>query len=315
MERRPLGTSGLEVTPLGIGTRSMGGDIDEWGHADDRESVAAIHQAIDGGVNLIDTAPDFGQGHAESVVGKAIRGRRDSVIIATKCGLIPPQDGERRTRRSLSHDSILRECDESLRRLRIDAIDVYSCHRPDPDTPLRETMEAMTELLDQGKIKAIGLTNFGCERVSHAREFGPVHVIQMPFSLLRMQPADELIPLGHQHEIAVWGCSPLAKGLLAGHYDMETRFGGARERDPEFRGNQYQRNLRLIDQLRPIAERHGKTMSQLAINWVVTHPGVTSIIVGVKRPSQMLENAGALGWTIPEDDRSLIQRLLRGDLE
>ena len=113
----------------------------------------------------------------------------------------------------------------------------------------------------------------------------------------------------------VWGCSPLAKGLLSGRYEMEMRFGGARGRDPEFLGNQYHRNLRLIDQLRPIAERNGKTMSQLAINWVVTHPGVTSIIVGVKRPSQMLENADGVGWRIPEDDRLLVERLLPGDLE
>ena len=173
MQLRSLGNSRLEVSCIGLGTWAMGGSIELWGHVDDRESIAAIHQALDCGINLIDTAPIYGLGHAEEIVGKAIQGRRDEVILATKCGLVFPRSERQVPTRDLSRARILRECRDSLRRLRTDVIDLYQCHWPDPETPIRETMDALVTLREQGKIRAIGLSNYGCERIEGFFGFVP----------------------------------------------------------------------------------------------------------------------------------------------
>ncbi len=260
-----------------------------WGVVDDNESIAAIRQAIDCGVNLIDTAAIYGQGHSEEIVGKAVAGLRDRVVIATKCGLLPPTKRGELPRRCLSHDSIIRECENSLRRLRTDVIDLYQCHWSDPETPLRETMRAMTTLPDQGKIRTIGVSNFGCEQLATAREFGPVHCVQPHFSLLHRRPASDLIPYCQEHDIALIAYGPLAKGLLTGKFDESSTFEDVRATDPDFTAARYRSNLATVAKLKEIATRYDKTVAQLALGWVVTYPGVTSAIVGAKRPSQVIE--------------------------
>jgi len=312
MERRALSNTGLQVSALGLGTWAMGGAVEEWGLVDDRESIGGIHQALDLGINLIDTAPIYGHGHSEEIVGKAIHGRRKDVVLATKCGLLPPKIPGRPPIRCLAPDSILRECDDSLRRLRTDVIDLYLCHWPDPGTNIRETMRALTTLLEQGKIRAIGVSNFSCEQSAAAREFGPVHCLQPPFSLLNRRAADDLIPYCIENETAVFVYDVLAKGLLTGKFDADSTFEGMRKNDPEYIGKRYRRNLAFIAELREIAAGYDKTAAQLAINWVTNHPGVTSALFGAKRPSQILENVGGVDWTITEDDRRRIDELLRG---
>lgn len=312
MERRNLGESAIEVSAIALGTWAMGGTVSEWGHVDDRESLAAIHQALDCGINLIDTAPIYGLGHSEEIVGKVAQGHRNEMVIATKCGLLPPTEDGALPRRCLSGDSIVRECEASLRRLKTDVIDIYQCHWPDPETAVRETMEALVRLRQQGKIRAIGLSNYGCERIEAAREFGPIHSLQPPFSMLETRAADDLLPYCLEHNIAVLAYSPLARGLLTGKFDKESSFEDLRARDPRYMGLRFQRNLQTVESLKRIAARYEKSVGQLAINWVATYRGVTSAIVGAKRPSQVLENAGATGWSIAEKDLKEIDRLLQG---
>jgi len=312
MEQRPVGKSGLSVSIVALATGAIG-ESSAKQPVDDREAIAAIHQAIDAGCNLIDTAPSYGWGHAEELVGKAIVGRRGDVLIATKCGLIAPRNGDGTPRRTLTQASILQECEQSLRRLRIEVIDLYQCQSPDPLTPIRETMEALQTLRTQGKIRAAGLCNFGCEEIAAAREFGVVDAVQTGFSMLHRHAADDLIPFCLEHGLAVLAYSPLAKGLLTGTLTSDSRFSGMRARDPDFVGERYHRNLSVVQRLREVAQACGKTLTQLAINWVAYHSGVTAPIVGVQRPSQVIDVLGGIGWTISAEDRVRIDRILRGD--
>lgn len=312
MQRRILGESGLEVSVIALGTWAMGGAVETWGHVDDRESIEAVHQAIDCGINLIDTAPIYGLGHSEEIVGKAIRGRRAEVVLATKCGLTFPKSKNDPPARCLTRKSIFRECESSLRRLQTDHIDLYQCHWPDPETPMAETMDALVTLRDQGKITAIGLSNYGCEEMAAARACGPVHALQPAFSLIAPFAAEEIIPYCSEHRIAVLPYSPLSKGLLTGKFSAGMKFADGRGRDPEFMGERFRRNLGIVEALRPIALPYGKTVTQVAINWTLGFPGVTSPIVGAKRPSQVLENAGGAGWSLSDADRATIDALMRG---
>jgi len=311
MQKRLLGDSGLEVSVIALGTWAMGGTVETWGQVDDRESIAAIHQALDLGINLIDTAPIYGLGHSEEIVGKAIQGRRNEALVATKCGLLFPKSNDELPPRCLSRESIIRECEDGLRRLRTDVIDVYHCHWPDPETHIHETMDALTTLLEQGKIRAIGLSNFSCEQMTAAREFGPVHCLQPHFSMLHLRAAEDLIPYCIEYRIGVLPYSPLAKGLLTGKFSTDSRFEDIRSQDPEFVGERYRRNLRVVDELKNIAASYDRTLTQLVINWTVSFPGVTAPIVGAKRPSQVVENAGGVGWTITEEDRARIDAIIR----
>ena len=311
MQRRSLGESGLEVSSLALGTWAMSGHVPTWGHVDDRESIDAIHQALDCGINLIDTAPIYGMGHSEEIVGKAIQGRRDQVVLATKCGLLFPKSEDALPPRCLSRESILRECEDSLRRLRTEVIDLYQCHWPDPETPLQETMDALATLWEQGKIRAVGISNFSCEQITAARQFGPIHCAQPPFSMLHLRAEEDLLPYCIEHHIGVLSYSPLAKGLLTGRFNTKSRFEDIRASDPEFIGTRFQRNLRVVEELGKIAAGYGKTVAQLALNWTAGFPGVTAPIVGVKRPSQVLENVGAVGWSLTEEDRARIGVILR----
>lgn len=310
MENRPLGRSGLEATPIALGCWQMGGDR-WWGPADDNESIGCIHEAIELGINLIDTAPAYGTGHAEEIVGKALIGRRDCVLIASKCGLIPNPDAPYGVERCLTRKSILAECEASLRRLRTDRIDLYQCHWPDPATPITETMEAMNRLLQQGKIRAIGLSNHSCEQVSAARKLAAVHTLQPEFSMLKRASAEELIPYCQEHHIAVLAYSPLCRGLLSGKLTPESTFNDLRRDDPDFSGERFRKNLRKVAQLAEIARRYDRSMVQLAANWVIYYPGVTVAIVGAKRASQIREATPAVGWTVSAEDKRRIDEILR----
>ncbi len=312
MERRKLGESGLSISQIALGTWAMGGTVEDWGNVDDRESIAAIHQAIDLGVNLIDTAPIYGFGHGEEIVGKAIHGRRHEVLVATQCGLLFPRSRDQLPPRCLSRESVFRECEQSLRRLRVDVIDLYQCSLPDPNTPIRETMDALTTLLHQQKIRAIGVSNFSCEEIAAAREFAPVHSLQLPFSMLQRRAADDLLPYCAEHRMAALAYGPLARGLLTGKFQPLDRPVGIRARDPDFLGGRFRRNLCVVDGLKVIAAEYGKTVTQLVMNWTAATPGVTALIVGAKRPSQVIENVGGVGWTITSQDRARIDRLLEG---
>ena len=314
MQLYRLGTSDLEVSALSLGTWAMGGTTETWGYVDDRESIAAIHQALDCGINLIDTAPIYGLGHSEQIVGKAIQGRRAEVVLATKGGLDFPSTAGQAPHRCLSAEHLIRDCEASLRRLRTDVIDLYQCHWPDPETPIAETMEALRTLREQGKIRAIGLSNYNCEELAAATVVGPVHAVQTSFSMLNRRSAEDLLPFCKEHRIGVLTYGTLVKGLLTGKFNNESRFEDLRASDPEFQGDRFLRNLGIVEALKSIADRYNKTLAQLVINWTAGFPGLTAPIIGAKRPSQVIENAGGTGWPILEEDRALIDRVLEGSL-
>ena len=312
MLTRQLGTSGIDVSVLGLGTRALGGDVADWGAVDDNESIAAINRALDSGINLVDTAPSYGNGHSETIVGRAVQARRSQVIVATKCGMIA-DEGNGTRRRCLGKESIRAECEASLRRLHTDYVDLYQCHCPDPSTPIRETMEAMVGLQREGRIRAIGLCSFGCEQIAAALEFGPIHSVQLAFSLLTRRAATDLVPYCQEHDIAVLAHSPLALGLLAGEFQSGSRISGLRARDPEFTGPRFARNLDFVGKLREIARARDRTVAQIALNWVANHSGVTSAVFGATRLSQVDEDTGAVGWALDPRDMQSIHALL-GDL-
>jgi aryl-alcohol dehydrogenase-like predicted oxidoreductase len=312
VERRNLGLTGISVSAIGLGTGALGALRVTANSADDRESIAAIDRALDEGINLIDTSPLDGWGLGEELVGKAVHNRRAEVLISTKCGLRISTSRTDPPQRCLAPSFILRQCDESLRRLRTDCIDLYQCQYPDPETPIGETMQALGRLIEQGKVRAVGLCNFDCEQIAAARLAGTLHFVQVAFSLVNRRAGDDLIPYCMEHRLGVLAYDCLAGGFLAAQYEANTQFTDHRLRDPQYMGSRFPRNVRFADGLKIEAQRLGKTAAQLAVNWVLSTPGVTSAVVGAKRPSQVVENHQAAGWTLDEMTRRNIDELIRG---
>jgi len=309
MEYRKLGTTELQVSVVAIGTWAMGGYVPTWGPVDDNESITAIKQGIDLGMTLIDTAPAYGHGHSEEVVGNAIADRRDQVVVATKCGLVwSGKDGP--NQRCLKPDTVRKECEASLRRLRIETIDLYQIHWPDPETPIADTMATLLALRDQGKIRVIGVSNFSCEQMSQARQHGPIHSLQTELSMLEPQARDELLPYCQEYGMGVLAFAPFARGLLTGKFAASSRFNDLRAKDRRYTGTAFQSNLALIEKLCPIAADLGCTMAQLAIRWVIQQAGVATVVTGAKRLSQVEEDAGAGDITIPNTAMDAIDAIL-----
>ena len=323
MEYRRLGASDVEVSAVAFGAWAIGGWL--WGGTDDEQAVGAIQKAIELGMNTIDTAPAYGFGHSEHIVGEAIKDRRDEVIVATKCGVV--WDGEedrhargtvdqegrpRRLFNNLTKDSILREVDSSLERLGVDYIDLYQCHWPDRKTPLKETMEALVQLLDEGRIRAIGVSNFTPEMIEECRRYGPVHSDQPSYSMLNRDTEKDVLPYCASNNISLLVYSPLGQGMLTGKVTMGREFpeDDLRSRSPWFKPENRKRVLEFLEKVRPIAEGHGKTLAQLAINWCLCQEGITAILVGARRTEQVEENAGGAGWRLAEEELRLIDSWL-----
>lgn len=292
MQYRKLGKSGLEVSVVGIGGWAVGGHLQQWGPVDDNETIAAIREGIELGINFIDTAPAYGYGHSEEIIGRAIAGLRDKVVVATKCGLLWRERGGK-FERNLRPESIRRECEASLRRLRIETIDLYQLHYPDPQTPVAASLEALQQLRSEGRIRAIGVSNFSVEQLAEVRRNGFVESVQPEFSLLDRAAADDLLPYCAEYGIAVLTYASLGKGLLTGKFDAASRLTDVRAADPLFQGDRFRRNLALVEDLRQIAAHVGKTPAQVALRWVIQQRGVTSAVAGIKRASQARENAAA----------------------
>jgi len=321
LEYRQLGTSDLEVSTIIFGAWAIGGWY--WGPQDDAESIRTIHAALDAGINCIDTAPMYGMGHSEEVVGKALKGRRDKVIIATKCGLrwdTPNEgveyfvcempDGSRHpVRRNLHKRAIIEEVEMNLRRLDTDYIDLYQCHWPDESAPIEETMDAMVTLKDQGKIRAIGVSNFTVEMLAECLEHAPLASDQPPYSLLRRDIEADILPFCREHNIGVIVYSPLQQGLLTGKMtpDRQLHENDYRRRQKWFTPKNRQRVLEALEKIRPIAEAHGATFAQVALAWTVAQPGVTAAIAGARRPGQAVENARAGDIRLSRDEIAQIR--------
>lgn len=301
MRYRPLGQSGIDASVVAFGGWAVGGWF--WGGADDKESVNAILAAVDAGITLIDTAPVYGMGRSEEVVGKAIKGIRDRVVLATKCGLVWHIDkgnhhldvAGQRVHRYLGAESIRYEVEESLRRLQTDYIDLYQTHWQDETTPIEETMGALLELKQQGKIRAIGVSNATVEDMYAYRKLGPLDSDQEKYSMLERRMELEQLPYCEENGVAVLAYSPLAQGLLTGKVTPERQLapGDMRAKTPLFVREKREEVLVFLEDVRPVAEAHGATLAQLAIAWTVAQPGLTHALVGARSHMQAAENAAA----------------------
>ncbi len=310
MEYRALGTSGLTVSVIGMGCWPMAGV--GWTGIDDSASLAALEAAMDGGITLIDTAYMYGRnGESERLVGRAISGRRDQVVLATKCGLY--WDGGK-----LRHDSsrkrVLAQIEESLRRLNTDYVDLYQVHAPDENTPFEETAATLAELKSQGKIRAIGVSNYDVVQMKRFARHTPLHSDQPPYNPLIRDIEVEILPYCMDNRIGVISYWPMYKGLLTGKYGRGHRFpeGDARNDDPRFQGAALDRTLRALDRLRPIADEYGKSLAQLVIHWTASQPGITSVLCGATRPAHVAQNIDAVGWELSEEHRGQVDEIVAG---
>lgn len=293
MRTRGLGQTDLQLTTLGLGTWAIGGSAWRfgWGPSDDAAAVRALVHGIERGVNWIDTAPIYGDGHAEALVGRALAelGPARRPWVATKCGRIMGPDGVPFGR--LTRDSVVAECEASLRRLGVDAVDLYQIHWPDPEDGIEEAWDAIGSLIDAGKVRHGGVSNFDSRQLARLHAIRPVASLQPPYSLLRRGIEDATLPWCKHHGVGVVAYSPMQKGLLSGALTRERVAGlgddDHRARDPEFREPLLSRNLTLVDGLREVAARQRATVAQLAIAWVLRRPEVTAAIVGVRSPDQV----------------------------
>src|SRR5262249_21456979 len=302
MQKKRLGNSDLELTPIGIGAWAMGGGgwAFAWGPQDDDESIAAIHAALDRGVNWIDTAAVYGLGHSEEVVARALEGRSNRPYVFTKCERV--WNEERQIQKSLKRDSIRRECEASLRRLQVDVIDLYQIHWPEPDEDIEQGWETLAQLKQEGKIRWIGVSNFNATQLERARKVAPITSLQPPYSAISAEIEGQVLPYCHQHGIGVIGYSPMKSGLLTGKMTKERVAAmpedDFRRRAPAFQEPQLTRNLALADLMRAIGERHGRSAGEVAIAWALRHPAVTAAIVGMRSASQVEGVIGALDFRL-----------------
>ena len=300
LETRPLGKTGMRITPLGFGAWAVGGGDWKfgWGDQDDAESVAAIHRALELGINWIDTAAVYGFGHSEEVVARALEGLADRPYVFTKCGLVPSGEGDGGSREDISRESIVRECEASLRRLRVEAIDLYQIHwSTDEIADIDEGWAAMDHLVRSGKVRHIGVSNFNVEELQRAERIRPVESLQPPYSLVKRDVETDILPYCKQHDIGVIVYAPMQSGLLTG---AMTKEGAAslpsndwRSKNAEFREPKLTENLALVERLRAIGARHGRSPGETAIAWTLHNPAVTAAIVGSRSAEQVDGTIGA----------------------
>jgi aryl-alcohol dehydrogenase-like predicted oxidoreductase len=300
----------IEMSRVGIGTWAIGGWM--WGGTDEAESISTIRAALDHGINLIDTAPAYGFGRSEEIVGKAIAEAhlRSRVLIATKVGL--EWDGGK-VSRNASRVRIMREIDDSLRRLRTDYIDIYQVHWPDPLVAIEETAEAMHELFRQGKIRAIGVSNFSVRQMEQFRRIAPLHVLQSPYNLFERGIEADLLPYCLKNSIATLGYGALCRGLLSGRMRPNTTFDGddLRRADPKFLEPRFTQYLAAVEQLDQLAkERFGKRVIQLAVRWMLDQ-GITTALWGARHPEQLQPVDQVAGWSLDAGSKAEIDRILR----
>lgn len=315
MQTRRLGYTELHLTTIGLGAWAIGGGgwAYGWGPQDDADSIATIQRALDLGINWIDTAAVYGLGHSEEIVGQAIAGRRDKVIIATKCGRVW-DEGSTMPYGRLKADSVRRELEASLRRLKTDYVDLYQIHWPDPEPDIEEAWGTIADLIREGKVRYGGVSNFSVAQLQRIQPIHPVASLQPPYSMIRREVEAELLSYCAAHRIGVIVYSPMQSGLLTDKITREwvqqLPEDDWRRRNPRFQEPELSVNLKLVEGLRRIAERNGRTVAQLAIAWVLRRPEVTAAIVGARKPSQIEETAPAADWTLSSEDLAEIDALL-----
>ena len=308
MEYRKL--DDLKVSVIGYGAWGIGG-APFWNNEGDNKSIESIKISYENGINFFDTAPVYGFGHSEKLIGKALKPFRDKVVLATKCGLRWEKESLNSLRKDASRKSILEEIDQSLRRLNTDWIDLYQVHWPDVETSQKETMETLLEIQNKGKIRYIGVSNYSAEQIKEILQYGRITSLQPEFSLLAREIEKDIAPLCLEKEIGIIAYSPLASGVLTGKYDKNTKFKDWRSKGiiGTFVGKGFVENISKVDLLKEVAQEEGKTCGQTAINWVLRQPGLTTALVGVKNSLQVEENLGAIGWQPSKENCKKIEEI------
>jgi aryl-alcohol dehydrogenase-like predicted oxidoreductase len=305
----------VEVTPVGLGTWAIGGWM--WGGTDEKESIDTIHAAIDKGIKLIDTAPVYGFGRSEEIVGKALAdGRREQIALATKVAL-NWNDEHSKVWREATAERIRKEVEDSLRRLRTDYIDIYQIHWPDPVAPMEETAKAMERLYRDGKIRAIGVSNFSPEQMDAFREFAPLHSVQPPYNLFEREIEKDVLPYCHRHGISTITYGALCRGFLSGKMSLDRDFQGddLRNNDPKFQGERFRQYLNAVDKLDQLArDRFGHTVLELALRWLIDQDVVTTALWGARRPHQLDPVGRVQGWHLDSDAFSEIEHILEREI-
>lgn len=315
MQKRQLGNSDLQITPIGVGAWAMGGGdwAFSWGQQEDRNSIDAIHAALDAGINWIDTAAIYGHGHSEEVVGKAVAGRAVRPYVFTKCGIV--WDEQRQISRSLRADSVRREAEASLRRLKVDVIDLYQIHWPDPEPEIEEGWQALAQLKKEGKVRNIGVSNFNAAQMKRAQKIAPIISLQPPYNIVTSDIEKEVLPFCREHNIGVIVYSPMKSGLLTGKMTRERIAklppDDFRPRTVSFKEPLLTRNLGLVEVLRGIGDRHGHTPGEVAIAWTLRDPVVTGAIVGMRSAQQAKEIVRSAEFRLSQDELLEIDSYLK----
>jgi aryl-alcohol dehydrogenase-like predicted oxidoreductase len=315
LQTAQLGRTGLEITRVGFGAWALGGGDWEhgWGPQDDEESIAAIHHALEQGINWIDTAAAYGFGHSEQVVGRALQGMSDRPHVFTKCSLLEGPD--RRVVHSLNRDSILREVGDSLGRLGAEAIDLYQIHWPIPDADIEEGWAALADLKAEGLVRHIGVSNFDVEQLRRIEQIAPVETLQPQYSLIDREIERQILPYAGDRGIGVIAYSPMGSGMLTGAMTRERAAGlpesDWRKHDARFNEPQLSRNLELVDRLRAVADRHDTTPGAVAVAWTLHNPAVDGAIVGFRRPDQVDPILAAANLELTEQDIDEIEGATR----
>jgi aryl-alcohol dehydrogenase-like predicted oxidoreductase len=300
MNYRNIPNTDLNVSPIGMGTWAIGNDY--FGKVNDNESIIAIQKAIDEGINLIDTAPAYGAGHAEEIVGKATHHQREKVILATKLGVIRTKDQFIKT---LKPEHIYKEIDESLKRLRTDVIDLYQIHWPDPNTPIEDSLEALMKIKEQGKFRYLGVSNFDIPLLEKVREFTEVVSLQPQYSLLKRDIEKEIIPYCRNNDLGVISYGTLAGGILTGKFREIPDFEEGDNRSDFydfFHEPEWTHVQNLLDVLRDLSDQYNRSVSQIVINWTISQRGITSALVGAKNQEQAQSNAKAAKFVMHKND-------------
>jgi aryl-alcohol dehydrogenase-like predicted oxidoreductase len=319
MRYRPFGRTGLQVSAVGFGCWPMAGD--RYGAIEDDEAIRAIHRALDRGVNCVDTAPAYGAGHSEEVVARALETCRRDVILVTKCGVKVPPAGQPGPLRDASRANILREVDESLKRLRTDWVDVLLVHWPDPATPAEETMRALDEVVASGRARFVGVSNFTAAMLEECGRTRHVDVSQVGYHMLDRRQEHETFPLCLREGIGVMGYGSLGHGLLTGAFTPATTFEAGRDwraagiafGQPILRGENLKTNVGVVDRIRrEVAEPRGASMSQIALAWVLANPAVSTALVGARTPAEVDANDAGAELDLTAEERAKIDAILAG---
>jgi aryl-alcohol dehydrogenase-like predicted oxidoreductase len=305
----------MDITAIGFGAWALGGSgwAFGWGPQDDQDSISAIHEALDRGINWIDTAAVYGLGHSEEVVGQAVKGRTNRPYIFTKCERTWNEKGEIVDR--LKADTVRRECEDSLRRLDVDVIDLYQIHWPRPVEDIEEGWSTLAELQREGKVRWIGVSNFNVEQMQQAQKIAPITSLQPPYSLVNRSVEAAILPFCHEQNIGVINYSPMGAGLLTGAMTRERvaslPVDDWRSRGPNFQEPLFSRHLKLVEVLKDIGGRHGRTPGEVAIAWTLHNPAVTAAIVGARNAGQIDGIIGAADFRLSEDEYEEIEQFCR----